>query len=190
MNSEVTSSQNLIVPEMPLSKLYTCADDGTKELRSDFHYWTERLTESSLQMSFAVIAANWAVFGSVQQVMSNFWAKASLSLVVISVALSLLGAKLMGELNLKQAKYAVDDPDRWNNEFKASLHDVSKPWPYTSRIEWLGQLLREFKTWLPLFGGVLFVIALLSGSHLSAPSPASKPAVEQGVAADAAMPNH
>ena len=55
--------------------LYATPGDGLKAVRDDYLYWTGRLTDSSPQLSFAVIAANWAVFGSVQALLNSPWAK-------------------------------------------------------------------------------------------------------------------
>jgi hypothetical protein len=184
MNAEGASGQDEAAPKARQTRLFASADEGTKAVREDFLYWTGKLTESSLQMSFAVIAANWAVFGSVQQVMNNFWAKASLSVVVTSVALSLVGAKHMGELHRRRAEYAVEDSERWEKEYAATL-DGSEPWPFTNWIQLIGRVLRELKTWLPLVGGALFIIALLCGQHSQPRSSGGSAAVEQGVAAAA-----
>jgi len=46
------------------ARLYASASDGLKQVRDDFLYWTGRLTDSSFQLSFALIAGNWAAFGS------------------------------------------------------------------------------------------------------------------------------
>jgi hypothetical protein len=129
-------------------------------VRSDFNYWSEKLTDTSLQLSFAVIAANWAVFGSVNKVLENDWAKYSLFLVLLSLGISLAGSKWMSELHRVRYEYAESDPARWEREFTASV-GRRVAWPFTDDIERLGRILRLCKTWLPLGGGVLFLAALI-----------------------------
>jgi hypothetical protein len=161
MSSPPSSGEGSNAVTPPSTNLYTNATDGLKSVRDDYLYWTGKLTESSLQMSFAVIAANWAVFGSLQRVFSSCWAKTSLSLVVLCVASNLVGAKVMGELHKKRADYAAEDLERWNRAYEASI-GRRDPWPFTVGIEILGRVLREIRTWLPLLGGVAFFIALFT----------------------------
>jgi hypothetical protein len=142
--------------------LYATPGDGLKAVRDDYLYWTGRLTDSSVQLSFAVIAANWAVFASVQSVLMNPWAKSSVFLVVVSLALNLLGAKQMGELHRKRVDYAATDVERWEKECVAAL-GRSDPWPFTPGIELMGRTMRELRTWLPLAAGALFLGGLLAG---------------------------
>lgn len=157
------------LPEKPLLQaptgrtgaLYGSASEGLKSVQDDYLYWTGKLTDSSFQLSFAVIAANWAVFGSVQGILNNLWAKGSLFLVLVSLALGLLGAKLMGELHRKRVEYAEQDLQRWNEEYAAALVRRS-PWPFTKAIERLGRSMRELKAWLPLAAGIAFLVALLT----------------------------
>ena len=132
-----------------------------KAVRDDFLYWTGKLTDSSFELSLALIGANWAAFGSVQKILTNGWARASLGLVIGSLGLTLIGAKCMGELHRRQIDYAAADPERWERECAAALGRIG-PWPFTKGIERLGRGLREAKTWLPLAAGISFLIALFT----------------------------
>ena len=140
--------------------LFPTSDEALKAVREDDLYWTGKLTETSLQLSYAVIAANWAVFGSVDKLMGNRWAKISVVLVVIGLALSVAGAKWMGELHRGRIDHAETDRARWNVEFKLTA-GKRDPWPFTAGIERLGRGMREAKTWLPLAAGVSFLMALV-----------------------------
>jgi hypothetical protein len=131
-----------------------------KAVREDYLYWTGKLTETSLQLAYAVLAANWAVFGSVDKILTNFWSKLSVALVVVGLGLIVAGAKWMGELHQKRIDYAESDPSRWKAEY-TEASGKRDPWPFTSVIERVGRVTREAKTWLPLLAGVLFLIALL-----------------------------
>jgi hypothetical protein len=144
--------------------LDSSARDGLKDVKEDFLYWTGKLTDSSFQLSLALIGANWAAFGgSVTKVVSNTWAKTSLGLVVFGLALSLAGAKWMSELHGSRIDYADEDPERWAGECAAAARGRD-PWPYTRGIERLGRCLREAKFWIPLIAGALFLIALFTST--------------------------
>lgn len=149
-------------PRKPQSRdtaLYAGPAEGLKAVRNDFLYWTRRLTDTSFELSLALIGANWAAFGSVQKILTNGWARASLGLVIVSLALSLFGAKVMGELHRRRINYATGNSKRWEEEAAAALGRTD-PWPFTKGIERLGRCLREAKTWLPLLAGALFLVAL------------------------------
>jgi len=143
-------------------RLYSSAGDGLKRVQEDFLYWTGRLTDSSSQLSFALIAGNWAAFGSLQKILGNPWAKVSLGIVIGTLALTLLGAYLMGQLHCWQIEYAGKNPAKWEEEYNRS-YGRDNPWPFTRTIERIGRGMRELKTWLPLVSGVCFLIALLRG---------------------------
>jgi hypothetical protein len=142
--------------------LYASSDEALKAVKDDFLYWTGTLTDSSFELSLALIAANWAVFGSVQRILSNPRAKTSLGLIIATLAISLAGAKYVGELHDRRVKYAAQDVDRWEKEC-AAAYGTTSPWPFTIKIERLGRCLREVKTWLPLLAGILFLVALFKG---------------------------
>ncbi len=143
------------------STLYTDAADALKAVREDYLYWTGKLTETSVQMCYAVLGANWAVFGSVDRILTNFWAKLSVLLVVLALGLAVLGSKLIGEQHRDRINYAEADAARWSREFAATA-GKRDPWPFTAGIERLASYLRDAKTWLPLSAGVCFVVALFA----------------------------
>jgi hypothetical protein len=161
-----TTSPNPVAPSEPLvsvvtsDSLYESPGEALKAVREDYLYWTEKLTDTSLQLSFAVIAANWAVFGSVDKLLSNFWSRLSLGLVISALLLTVFSAKWMGELHRRQVDHAESDLAQWDAEFKANA-GKRVPWPFTIAIERLGRVMREMKAWLPLLAGMAFLIALL-----------------------------
>jgi hypothetical protein len=159
--SETTSmpSPNAHLSEASTEALYRSPHDALKAVREDYLYWTGKLTETSLQFAFAVLAANWAVFGSVDAILNNLWSKLSVSLVVFGLGLGVAGAKWMGELHRKRIDYAESDNSRWKKEFDDTM-GKRDPWPFTTGIESLASWMREAKTWLPLLAGVFFLIAI------------------------------
>lgn len=61
------------------------------ELYTGFNDWSSIVTNRSIEASFALIAANWAVHGSADNILHNFWAKSSLITIIV-----FLGANLVG----------------------------------------------------------------------------------------------
>lgn len=142
------------------SVLYPTASDALKAVHAGYHYWTGKLTEMSLQLSYAVIAANWVVFGSVDGILKSRWSKLSVALVVGNLGLSVAGARWLGELLRKRVLYA-GNAERWEAEFKANSGTQSE-WPSTQGMQRLSRVFREVRTWLSLAAGLFFLIALLS----------------------------
>jgi hypothetical protein len=151
-----TLGEPILIPGM----LHEDPAAAARAVLDAYQYWTGKLTDTSLQLSFALIAANWAAFGSVDGILKNFWSVVSLSLVLFSLGISVAGAKRMGELHCRQAKYSEADPTRWSEEFKKT-RGRTDPWPFTKEIERLGRGMREAKTWLPIAAGIAFILALL-----------------------------
>jgi hypothetical protein len=152
--------QAALPPAVGSGKLYQSPAEALKAIRDDYLHWTGKLSDTSLQLSYAVIAANWAAFGSVSGVLASFWSKVSVGLVVITLGLGVVGAKLMGEKLRERIKYAETDSSQWNAEFTESVNSPSS-WPYTPAIDLLGLRMRQAKTWIPLAAGISFIIALV-----------------------------
>ena len=49
--------------------------EALKKVTSEFEYWSGKLTETSMQMCYALIGANWVVFGWLNGILNNVWAK-------------------------------------------------------------------------------------------------------------------
>jgi hypothetical protein len=143
----------------PATGLYDSPQAALKLLQDDYLYWTGKLTESSFALSLAVIGANWAVFGSVDKVLNNIWAEMSIAVVILSLVISLIGYWSLGGLLRKRIVYAEQNAARWHEEFTENF-GKSTPWPATKWIESLATGFRFLKTFLPVIGGVLFLIAL------------------------------
>jgi uncharacterized membrane protein YphA (DoxX/SURF4 family) len=141
--------------------LYKTPSEALQAVHQDYLYWTGKLTDTSLQLSIAVIGANWAVFGSAERVLNNLWAELSIMAVLIALALNLLGAHLLGHLHKKQRDYAEEDPTRWKHEFSKFTKTLN-PWPFTRWIERWAFCMRCVKTLLPIIGGILFLIAFFT----------------------------
>jgi cell division septation protein DedD len=156
-----SASQAAAAPQGQSIGLYSNPQEAVKVLKDDYSYWTGKLTESSFVVSLAVIGANWAVFGSVNKILENSWAKWSMAAVILSLVLSLIASWLLGELVRGRIEYAEENPARWQKEFNASIGN-SSPWPLTPRIHWLAWIFRMAKIFLPIAGGTLFLVALFA----------------------------
>lgn len=150
-----------ITKPVPCS-LYVTSADGLKAVQERYNYWTEKLTDSSFNLSLAVIASNWAVFGSVDKIINNSFSKLSIAAVLLSLAISLIGTHLIGKKLREQFYYAEDNGNKWEEEFEKFKKAKGKrnAWPFTDSIDNIAITLRWCKTWLPFSGGVLFLIAL------------------------------
>ena len=157
----------------PSGQLYSTPAEAAKAVLDDYHYWTGKLTDSSFELSVAVIAANWAVFASLDQLLANGWSKWSIGAVVFGLAVNLLGVKWLGELHRARIDYAESDLTRWEKEFGQTAGQ-SDPWPSTPKILRVARALRECRTWLPLLGGALFIIALFNAKPSAAQGNPSK----------------
>lgn len=146
--------------ELTAGFLFENPGAALKAVRDSYDYWTGELTGMSLQLSYAIIAANWAVFGSVDKLLGNSWSKLSVGLVIVQLGLTAVGTKFMGELLCERIEYAEKNVQLWQSEFDANAKK-SSPWPYTKKIESLAKIMREFKTWLPVIAGGSFIVALI-----------------------------
>jgi hypothetical protein len=118
----------------PTTGLYNSPQEAVKSLREDYFYWTGKVTESSFALSLAVIGANWAVFGSVDKILNNIWAELSITAVILSLVISLIGNGLLGRLLRQRIAYSEQDPTRWREEFNENA-SKSSPWPSTQKID-------------------------------------------------------
>jgi hypothetical protein len=81
--TESVEKHDTLVATSTNDVLYQNPNDALKAVREDYLYWTGKLTDTSWQLSYAIIAANWAVFGSVDKLLGNLWSKLSVSLVIV-----------------------------------------------------------------------------------------------------------
>ena len=145
----------------PATGLYENPQAALKLIQDDYHYWTGKLTDSSFALSLAVIGANWAAFGSIDKVLNNTCAEISIAAVILSLVFSLIGNWYLGGLLRKRIAYAEQDAARWHQEFTENA-GKSTPWPSTEWIERLAAGFRFLRTFLPVIGGVFFLIAFFT----------------------------
>lgn len=139
--------------------LYQNPADAVKVLNVEYLYWTGKVTDYSLQLSLAVLVANWAVFPSVVAIQSRFFAQLSIATVLFGLLVALAGSWFMAELHSLRIKYAEANHAKWEIEFR-DTQGKDHPWPFTTTIERVGSTLRFFKMLSPIAGFVLFLGAL------------------------------
>jgi hypothetical protein len=141
--------------------LYRTPSDAVREVQTSYRTWTGQLTQRSYELSTAVIVANWATFGSINPLLSNTWAKASIGVVVGGLVVTIFGTWLMSEWLKDRIDYAEGNLGRWADEFE-QYKTKKHPWPFTHTIEMVGAGLRITKTFIPLLGGIFYICALTS----------------------------
>lgn len=144
----------------PAKGMFPNAPAALTELRDYYKGWTAQLTQRSFELSMAVIVANWSVSGGLNNLLLNPWAKASVAVVVIGLAATLLATWKMGELLRAQVKHAATSAAAWEQEWQ-QFSGRANPWPFTDTINKLGSFQRLVKAFVPILGGVLFLCALL-----------------------------
>lgn len=145
-----------------MASRYQNGDDALKAVEADFQYWSGKLTESSFQLCIGIIAANWAVYHTVDNLRAEPYAIWSIGLVVVALGLSLIVAKRMSEAHREQCEHAEKNKIDWDSACKSG--NTAPEWPFTAEIENIGWVARELKAWLPVLAGVLFLISLLPGN--------------------------
>ena len=141
---------------MPVPTGYANSDEALKDVQDTYIDWTRKLSETSFQLSLAIIGANWAAFGAVDKILSNVWAKFSLIVVIADLAINLIGTWRMSEILGRKVNYARKDTQGWNKDWGEKEY----PWPFTRESEGLSRFLREVKVWFPLVAAALFFVAL------------------------------
>jgi len=144
-------------PKKSDSGLYSSPAEAAKKLGLEYEYWSGKLTETSLQMCYAVIGANWVVFGSMNGILGNIWAKTSLLMVIFAVASNVIGAWLLSAKIRSRVVYSEADKKRWSEEFE-KLVGTTSPWPFTESIDAVGRWMRVIKAISTLVAGALLII--------------------------------
>ncbi len=139
---------------------YKNAGDGIKELNEDYEGWSSMLTSYSLQISYAIIAANWAVHSSTDNLLKNGFAKGSLIIIFIFLGLNLLASAKVTKLLYQRIFFAEENSEKWSKEFEDYEKGDSKHWPFSSEIHNIPDLLRHLKVWMPIVSAGFFIFSL------------------------------
>lgn len=137
--------------------LYRTASDALQAVTIGFNDWSGKLTDTSLQMGYAVIASDWLIFGSIDGILKNPWAKFSILLIIVALGVNVGGAWTLAELHRNQAEYGDKHPKEWQEMFEVSQTAPSS-WPFTMKIELVALWMRRIKAGLTLIGGAFLII--------------------------------
>jgi hypothetical protein len=140
------------------SKRFNSPESAISQLNLDFNDWSAILTHNSVNASYAIIAANWAVHGSSGNILGNSAAKWSIGITIIFLGVNLLASFLMSKMHYDQFLYAERNPEKWSSEWQNSKNH--RHWPYTEGIEFLGVTIRRIKVIAPIVSCLLFVVSL------------------------------
>ena len=138
------------------------AGEATKELVEAFNAWSSILTKRSIEVAFAVIAANWAVYGGTREIITNLWARWSVVVALLFLGYNLVATWLMARRHWDRIELAESDHDSWKEACEQTA-GTNDPWPYTKKIESLGHTMRSVKAFAPVVGAALFLLSLFLG---------------------------
>ncbi len=151
------------------ARRFAKAGDGTKDLVEGYNAWTSGLAKHALQVGFALIGANWALYGTQAGILSNGWATSSLFVAIGYLVLQLVLMQLMCILHKRRHDYAEHDRDRWANEYDAAANKKSD-WPFTKGIIRLGKLMTWLNVCVPVLSGALLFASVFLGASVAKPT--------------------
>lgn len=146
--------------ELKKTGVHETPQKALEKVGSEFDHWSGKLTETSLQMCYGLIGANWVIFTSVNGILLSIWAKLSLLMVMLTLAGNVIGAWWLSESLRKHFEYAESDQVRLAREFtEAAGKRVA--WPFTDWHEHAGIWMRRMKGLLPILGAAFLIIGAL-----------------------------
>lgn len=157
--NKVNENQN-IAAGSAATATYDSAKDALIQIQTAFDYWSGQVSITSLQMCYALIAANWLIFGSVGKILSYKSAEWSLITVLATIAFNMVSAYILAEWLRCRFGYAESNRTRWETEYRREK-DLPSRWPYTENIERASIAIRAVRAFLPLVGGGLLILAAI-----------------------------
>ena len=158
--SEVSRAPTPIPPPFARGGGYADATEALRSVATWYGNWSKSLADRSVELSYALVAANWAVFGSVDGIVDRNGAKFSIALVIVFLLVNLALSKCLTEMTRRRYEYAEQDAARWQREFEET-RGTPTPWPSTRAIDGMARALREARTWLPVLAGLSFLGAIV-----------------------------
>jgi hypothetical protein len=151
--------------------IYESSTDVLKQINEAFDYWSGQITATSLQMCYALIGANWVIFGSVGNILHSRYAIVSLLLVLLALTFNMVSAYALAEYMRSRFGYAVSDRKRWEAEFQHEKIE-STTWPYSKWTEGASIATRMIKVILPLASGICLIVgAVIYRPVMTSPPP-------------------
>jgi hypothetical protein len=144
----------------PKSGLFENADVALKAVHESYGYWSGKFNETSLQMCYALIAANWLIFGPVPSLLNSQLAKWSLLMPMLAIGTSVGGSWWLSESLNRQAEYGETHAEEWTRKFKNAA-GKKDPFPYTEGQQNTGHIIRRAKAAFLAAGSILLVIGAI-----------------------------
>ena len=158
-NGVAVNSASRVGDDVVQARRFQEPGDATRELFEGFNDWSSSLKSYGLQAAYALIAANWAMHGVTDTILSNSWAKWSMVIAVGYIGIHLALAGWMTCLCRRRCTYADADKRRWRIEYNV-YETQGSPWPYTQWIQWLGGSIRFLHVVGPLTSGALLIASM------------------------------
>jgi hypothetical protein len=160
MGDELLSARGDESSESPKG-LYSSADKALEKVQETYDYWSGKLNDITMQMAFALIGANWAIFGNLNGILGNPWAKWSILAVLFAMVANVGAALALSQLTRRRVRYAESNLRRWKTEYQSSTgQDVA--WPFTDLINGVGTTMRWARALLIAGSGVCLIIGAIS----------------------------
>ena len=125
--------------------------DVLNRLHEDYNAWTDILTSRSRELSFGIIAANWAI--NPTGLSLNLWARASMLFAVSTLIISVIYSGVIA-YSLRKRHDEVDHTKDEN--FKPDGYGC-----YDEKIDYYSVVYQYLKFFLPLIAGVCFAVSIL-----------------------------
>lgn len=139
--------------------IYASPKDAVDAVTRYFDIHTARVAESSSQLAYATIGANWAVYGNANAIFESNLAKLSMALAVGVLVLNLIGAYLISHLLNKVRVNAESDPEKFAADWRRTK-GTKDQWPFDGALDTAPKIIRGCKVTLPLLAGILFIASL------------------------------
>ena len=156
MSDSLQTSKSPSDPIASSGGVHETPQKALAKVGSEFEYWSGKLTDTSLQMCYALIGANWVVFGSVGHILENNYSKLSLLSVLVTLGSNVIGSWFLSESLKSRFEWAESHPEDWEKQFELAA-GKRDPFPFTNQHEWVGLIVRQVKGLFPLVGGMLLI---------------------------------
>ncbi len=139
---------------------YDSPRKALEEVGGYYKGWSAKLTEASLQMCYALIGANWVVFGTVGHILESNFAKLSLLMVMLTLGINVIGAWILSESMRMRFDWAEGHCTEWQQQFDNAAGQRD-PFPFTRFHESVGFWMRQIKAIFPLIGAILLIVGAI-----------------------------
>jgi hypothetical protein len=167
------------------SRRFKNAGEAAKEVHTAYNDWTSSLGKHGLQLTFALMAANWALHGTTKSILDDWLSTASMLIALAYLTAFLSLTYWLVHEHRKCHDRTDADKVSWAKEFQESASSKSS-WPYTKRCETLGDTLHFLHFAAPVSCGALLVMSVFWNLYVSTPSPAPSACTEYSCAASGA----